>query len=180
MAHWNLYDQACGTTYDSTKAALAFDPRFWDTCEGQQTFKCLYLVEAGWGQFSQTGPAGLSSGTLSLKVLWGITALSSLHVVSSATSVSVTVGSEDVPATITKGVVTFNGVHTFHAGQTVEIRLTGGSVIVSGLCKPSWTEEEQCCLGQQNERHWLLQALAVFLLAMLSFLLGSVFGFHCS
>lgn len=28
MAHWNMFDQACGHRYDSTTRALSFDPRF--------------------------------------------------------------------------------------------------------------------------------------------------------
>jgi hypothetical protein len=46
--------------------------------EGATDAGSFYTVEGGWGVFSQTGPAGLPSGTLTLSVLWGAISLSSL------------------------------------------------------------------------------------------------------
>ena len=79
MAHWNIYDQACGHTYDSVTGALAFEPRTIVTAGGTSHFKCFYTVHGGWGEFSQTGPAGLPSGDLTLSVLWGRVQLRSLR-----------------------------------------------------------------------------------------------------
>ena len=83
MAHWNLYDQACGASFDSTQAALSFDPRFTQAVSGgERAFRCLFLAENGWGEFKQSGPAGLPSGTVSLSAAWGTVKLRSLKIVS--------------------------------------------------------------------------------------------------
>jgi hypothetical protein len=67
MGGWNLLDQAAGAKYDSTSASLAFDPRY-----NQTAFKCFVVVEGGWGQFTQSGPASdLPSGVLTLKCQFG-------------------------------------------------------------------------------------------------------------
>lgn len=48
MAHWNIYEQACGFTFNGPEATLSVDPRF-DTSH----FSCFISVGNGWGQYSQ-------------------------------------------------------------------------------------------------------------------------------
>ena len=59
---------------------------------GQRQFKCFVSLEGGWGEYSQTGPTGLASGTLTLSCLWGTMTLNSLGTVTSAKTASATVG----------------------------------------------------------------------------------------
>lgn len=80
MAAWNLFDQAVGVKYDSTSAAFSFDPRY-----SPESFQCFFIAETGWGEFKQSGPAGLPSGSLSMKVLHGNVNVRTLIVASSAT-----------------------------------------------------------------------------------------------
>ena len=128
MAHWNLYDQACGASFDSTQAALSFDPRFTQAVSGgERAFRCLFLAENGWGEFKQSGPAGLPSGTVSLSAAWGTVKLRSLKIVSTAKSVAARVGASTINAAIDGGVVSFADGLTLTTGSTATITLTGGS-----------------------------------------------------
>ena len=128
MAHWNLYDQACGASFDSTQAALSFDPRFTQAVSGgERAFHCLFLAENGWGEFKQSGPAGLPSGTVSLSAAWGTVKLKSLKIVSTAKGVAARVGASAINAAIDGGVVSFADGLTLTTGSTATITLTGGS-----------------------------------------------------
>ena len=40
--------------------------------------QCFFTVETGWGSFSQTGPAGLPTGVVTLSAKWGAVAIKSL------------------------------------------------------------------------------------------------------
>lgn len=86
MAAWNLLDQAVGFKYDSTKSAIGFDPRY-----NTEDFRCFFVAETGWGQFTQTGPEGLGKGVATLQALHGSVTLASLELNTSATQVSVLV-----------------------------------------------------------------------------------------
>ena len=127
MAHWNLFDQCTGHVYDCTKAALSFDPRSDVTLpDGTHQFRCFTCLEGGWGEFTQTGPAGLPSGKVSLACLWGSFSLATLGVVSSATKVVVTVDGAAVAATIAAGVITLSAKATIKAGSKLIVALSGG------------------------------------------------------
>ena len=122
MAHWNIYDQACGHTYDSVTGALSFDPR-----SNASNFKCFVVLSGGWGEFSQAGPEGLPSGELRLSVLWGKIHLRSLQVVSSAKSASANAGGQPLPVCLNDGVVTFGaGGLSLSEGSRLCITLVGG------------------------------------------------------
>lgn len=129
MAHWNLYDQACGVTYDSTKAALSFDPRFVNTMSGgEHSFRCLFLAEGGWGQFVQSGPPDLATGSIMLSVAWGTVRLKTLTVVSKAASATATVGGKNISVSIAtggSGCITFEGAGglTLREGSSLTIAL---------------------------------------------------------
>ena len=129
MAHWNLYDQACGVSYDSTKAALSFDPRFANAVSGgEHSFRCLFLAEGGWGQFVQTGPPGLATGSIVLSVAWGTVRLKTLTVVSKASDASATVDGKKISVSIATGggSVTFAGASglTLREGSSLVITLS--------------------------------------------------------
>ena len=79
MAHWNIFDQACGHVYDCTTEALSFDPRSDVAVSGgERMFKCFVSLNGGWGEFSQSGPAGLASGKVTLSCLFGTFTLKTL------------------------------------------------------------------------------------------------------
>jgi hypothetical protein len=101
MAHWNMFDQARGSRYDSTQGGggtIAFDPRLPD---GSTTadFNCFSIVPGGGGEYTQVGPTGLATGTLTLRCLRGCGSIFSIGafgvrilVPSSATAAKATVG----------------------------------------------------------------------------------------
>ena len=148
MAHWNIFDQACGHVYCAQSGALSFDPRSDVAVSGgARMFKCFYTVEGGWGEFSQTGPVGLASGKVTLSVLWGTILLKSLGVVSTAKKATATVDGTAHAVTISKGVITFTAGLTMSAApsggaapksQTLTITLSGGdhSVDLSSSATP--------------------------------------------
>ena len=147
MAHWNIYDQACGHVYDAVSGALSFDPRAQATlADGTTHFSCFAIVEGGWGEFTATGPSGLGSGSLSLRCVnngaapsepeydaGGGMSLMSLGVVSTATSATAALSSAGaetpaaVPCTIKGGVISFTGGVTITVGATLTVTLKGGA-----------------------------------------------------
>ena len=141
MAHWNIFDQACGHTYDSTSASLGFDPRYSPT-----NFKCFCSLEGGWGSFAQTGSdARLSSGTVTLTCLWGSFQLKQLRLCTTAKQVSASVaGAVVAGVTIANGVITLSSGNPIavKAGEALNIKLSGGAVTldVGGLHR-----RRQCC-----------------------------------
>jgi non-lysosomal glucosylceramidase len=93
MAHWNIYDQACGFRYNCHAAEtnlgtssgggdLSFDPRFNVT-----DFRCFVILQGGWGEYRQKLSETLSSGVCTLTCLHGSFSLASLGVETAATSV---------------------------------------------------------------------------------------------
>ena len=95
MASWNLYDQACGYTYDSTKAAIGIRPKVIQQQQRQEQdqqesapspccltrkanmfFQCFITVQDGWGEFRQD----FSTGQIELQALYGSMAVKSLSV----------------------------------------------------------------------------------------------------
>lgn len=132
MAHWNIYDQACGHVYDCTSRALAFDPRTFAAVDGggggDHSFKCFVSLEGGWGEFSQTGPPGMPSGKLRLSCLWGTFNLKTLTVISSAKKVTANIGCSEQAVTLAAGRITFTNGLTLKANATVEVDLGGGLV----------------------------------------------------
>ena len=94
---------------------------------GERAFHCLFLAENGWGEFKQSGPAGLPSGTVSLSAAWGTVKLKSLKIVSTANTVAARVGASTINAAIDGGVVSFADGLTLTTGSTATITLTGGS-----------------------------------------------------
>ena len=138
MAHWNIFDQACGHTYDSHTGALSFDPRSTlpvPSAPGETMFQCFIIVQDGWGTFSQTGPPGLPSGRLTLQCLFGTVAISSLGVVSTAGKAIATLhqGQQGKPIAVTfeKGVVSFPGGLRLPKGSSLTISLSPGDDIPS-------------------------------------------------
>ena len=153
MAHWNIFDQACGHIYCSQTGALSFDPRSDVAVSGgARMFKCFYTVEGGWGEFSQQGPAGLPSGKLTLSCIWGAgVELKTLGVVSSAKTATATVGGKSQAVSIAAGVITFTGGLTLAKGQSLTVTLGGGDyelnmAATAAICdgtlrqrRPAWT-----------------------------------------
>ena len=148
MAHWNIFDQACGHTYDSTRASLGFDPRYTPT-----NFNCFCSLEDGWGSFVQSGTdATLSSGTATLTCLWSSFKLQELRLNTTATQVSASIaGAAIAGVSISGGVVSLGSAAApvvVKAGQALEIKLSGGVVALAvaassaGCCGGS-----RCCGG---------------------------------
>jgi hypothetical protein len=127
MASWNLFDQSCGFEYDSTKSAIGYAPKTNATA-----FQAFITVQDGWGQFKQSGTAGLASGSASLEAIQGTIVVETLKLVSSATRVVAACGGKNVPATIAAGVITFSGGRfTIPTGSVLAITLSSADVTVS-------------------------------------------------
>ncbi len=225
MAHWNIFDQACGHVYDCTTEALSFDPRSDVAVSGgERMFKCFVSLNGGWGEFSQSGPAGLASGKVTLSCLFGTFTLKSLGVKSTAKTAKATVGGSAQAVTIADGVMTFTGGLTLKANSSIEITLSGGeaddiaiaippatadatsrerrpidssladavvqqpSCCPGGVCADGSTCPPGCCeptqqFGKQVNAsdaglgpHQMLGSAGMAFVALLFFLLGSVFG----
>lgn len=73
MSAWNLFDQACGFTYDCTQGSIGFEPTV-----NRTDFSCFYVFCGGFGKFTQKGDKDLASGVATLQVLHGSTPDSSL------------------------------------------------------------------------------------------------------
>jgi len=142
MAGWNLFDQCCGLVYDSTKGHLGFDPRTNAT-----NFNSFVLLQDGWGEFKQAGPAGLASGTVSLEAQYGTMSLSTLQVVSSATKVTATIAGKPIAATIANGgVITFPANAVLNTGDTLTIALASADNLgINMVCPPG--AGPACCPG---------------------------------
>ena len=148
MAGWNLFDQCCGLTYDSTKGHLGFDPRTNAT-----NFSSFVLLQDGWGEYKQVGPAGLASGTVSLEAQHGTMVLSTLQVSSSATKVTATVAGKSVAATISNGgLITFAGKVLLNTSDTLTVTLGNTVPVDVGIvvCPPG--AGPACCPGLRQRK----------------------------
>jgi len=124
MAHWNMYDQACGFEYNSCNngGTLSYSPKFNAT-----NFGCFVALHGGWGRYKQQGTAAvlnvdnseagiddgtciLSKGMCSLTCLFGRFQLGQWKVQTCATSVVATLdGKKDGVSVVSfqKGMVVF-------------------------------------------------------------------------
>ena len=141
MAGWNLFDQACGLVYDSTTGHMGFDPRSDAT-----KFNCFVSASGGWGEFTQTGPAGLASGTATLRAAWGSISLKTLGLVSTATHASFSIdGGASTPAVVTKGVVSFGAqAVTLKTGSILTVTLASAW---TAMAVPARQTVQECCPG---------------------------------
>tara|TARA_B100000795_G_C22776814_1_gene430382 strand:+ start:127 stop:1620 length:1494 start_codon:yes stop_codon:yes gene_type:complete len=149
MAHFNIFDQACGFKYSCIDASLTFDPRM-----NQTNFRCFVSLNNGWGNYSQTGVAGrrkrrvngdgindgnvetkdqeqsivtLASGHCDLTCLWGEMVVRTLNIMTTATQATATVNGKGIPiASFLNGVVTFTTDVTLNVTDVLSIALTGG------------------------------------------------------
>ena len=145
MAHWNIFDQACGIIYDSTSGSLSFDPRI-----NQSKFNCFCTLNGGWGEFSQTGILGeeeqnfvlmgtekvqtnkkhvvaLASGHATLKCLWGSFSVNSLGLKTTGITATATVNGASVDiASFIGGVVTFFAAVVLHVNDVLIVSVDGG------------------------------------------------------
>lgn len=111
MASWNVYDQACGFTYDSTDAAISICPKvlvvqqqddekqrrqeqqqpFPPSCrtgterKGTTSFRCFVTVQDGWGEFRHD----FTTNTVELRALYGFMEIKSLSVLYCSSSPSI-------------------------------------------------------------------------------------------
>jgi len=131
MAGWNLFDQCAGFAYDSTTGHLGYDPRTNAT-----DFKCLCIVQDGWGTFSQAGAAGLPSGTVTLEAICGSMSVTTLGVVSNAKSATADIDGHAITVSIAAGVITFSPKLSLKEGSTVTVKLAGGAAAKKPLCCP--------------------------------------------
>jgi non-lysosomal glucosylceramidase len=133
MAHWNIFEQACGYSYDCTKGAMRFDPRY-----APEKFQSFFVTGSGWGQYTQSGSdAHLSSGRLSLVVEYGSQPLTTLTTVSTATQASATLTPAGklpqlVGVSISAGVLTFSPPITVSKGAQLDVVLSGGGGVGEG------------------------------------------------
>ncbi|VEU40362.1 unnamed protein product [Pseudo-nitzschia multistriata] len=101
MAGWNLLDQACGFSYDSTKAAIGFRPGIHAT-----SFSCFCTFAGGFGEFRQTGTTTtangtvLAEGTVRLGVLYGSTKLKTIRLNTTARVVKASLDGKSLDASI--------------------------------------------------------------------------------
>ena len=140
MAGWNLFDQAAGFVYDATKGLVKYDPRTSAT-----NFQCFCTLENGWGQYTQSGAAGLTSGTVTLESMCGTMSLTTLQVVSSAKTASADVDGHSITAMISAGAITFSpsGI-SLKEGSKLTVKLSGG-IVPAPASAPACCPESGCC-----------------------------------
>jgi non-lysosomal glucosylceramidase len=120
MAAWNLFDQACGFFYDSTKGAIGFAPKINATA-----FSCFCVFHQGFGQFEQRGDDNLAEGTAKICVLYGsLNGLRIIHLQSTAHVVIATLDGTAIDASIEIGGIIKLAMVSIPAGSTLEIRLS--------------------------------------------------------
>lgn len=131
MAHWNVFEQACGYRYDATASTMRFDPRY-----AADKFNCLFVSGSGWGVYTQAGAdTHLTTGELSLTLKFGSQPLATLATVSTATSATATIlhpGGPPPPiahpsVSIADGVLTFSPPISLEQGDVLRVKLGGGS-----------------------------------------------------
>ncbi len=123
MSAWNLFDQACGHNYDSTRAAIGFLPRI-----NSDQFSCFCTFGGGFGEFQQrtTCKTGkFASGNASLKVFYGAIELKSIHLNTSAHVVAVSLDGQSINASIDpNGLVAFDDKITIGEDSTLSLTLS--------------------------------------------------------
>jgi non-lysosomal glucosylceramidase len=138
MAGWNLFDQACGYSYDSTRGMIGFSPKINSTA-----FSCFCVFHKGFGQFEQkssrssgerSGDDGVintednfANGEVRLRVLYGsLNDLRTIHLQTTAHVVVATINGaviDDVSIDV-GGIVTLATVLSIPAGSTLELQLS--------------------------------------------------------
>lgn len=102
------------------KSSLSFDPKF--TPDNFQTF---FITESGWGNYSQQGSdTKLSSGKVTLTVLWGQVTLNRFGFTSVATNATVTLNGNPVSATST------NNGKTLFVNFSSKLLIPKGGILV--------------------------------------------------
>lgn len=151
MAAWNLYDQACGFSYDATKGMIGFAPKI-----NADAFSCFCVFHEGFGQFEQNGTGNLATGTAKLRVLYGaMVELSSLHLQSTAHVVEATLDGNPLQTSIeVGGIVKFDKI-SISSGSTLEIRL-------SSPCSESYLQAPTSFNKDVDRKEWSLRQLIQF------------------
>jgi hypothetical protein len=156
MAHWNMFDQACGFKYDSTAGAVGYDPRPMTSGAPVTDFKCFVTLEGGWGQFAQSGANGLPNGKASLTCLHGTGfTVKSFTLASSATTATATAGGAAVSlkAASVAGslVLTFDSAVMVKVGAPGALMITIGNghspVVIDIDAATAATPPTDCCAG---------------------------------
>ena len=143
MAAWNLYDQACGFTYDCTQSLISFQPKI-----NQTDFSCCFVFNGGFGKFTQTADeSDLSWGSISLLVLHAISSdsclqLKSIQLHTNAHVVEVDVDKSPIDSSIDPaGLIQFSQ----------PISLKKESVLSIRLSSPCYTNNEKSVLNEKND-----------------------------
>jgi len=145
MSGWNLLEQACGFSYDSTRAAIGFFPAI-----SADSFSCFCVFHNGFGEFQQQtttpakptaaaspGDGKFSSGTVSFRVLYGSIELKTMHLDTTANSVVALLDGQGVKASIgADGSVAFDTKIAIGEDSTLTLTLSsnnGTSEMISDL-----------------------------------------------
>ena len=129
MSGWNLFDQACGLAYDSTKASIIFLPKIHS-----ESFSCFCTFHQGFGELKQetnaTSDAKFSSGKVSFKVLYGSAELQKIQLYTTAHVVVASLDGQFLNASIgIDGVVAFD----------TKIALEEDTMLTLSLSSPCYT-----------------------------------------
>jgi uncharacterized protein (DUF608 family) len=137
MSGWNLLEQACGFSYDSTRAGIGFSPAI-----SAESFSCFFVFHNGFGEFQQQtttnakpataaaspGDGKFSSGTISFRVLYGSIELKTMHLDTTANSVVASLDGQGVKASIgADGVVAFDTKIAVGEDSTLTLTLSSSS-----------------------------------------------------
>jgi hypothetical protein len=140
MSGWNLFDQACGVTYDSTKASISFLPKIHS-----ETFSCFCTFHQGFGELKQdtkaTSDAKFSSGKVSFKVLYGSTELQKIQLNTTAHVVVASLDGQALNASIgVDGVVAFD----------TKIAIGEDSMLTLTLSSPCYTRRSMFPIANEE------------------------------
>lgn len=197
MAHWNIFDQACGFRYSchpsetpvdrptgvAQGGCLSFQPR----CSVSD-FCCFVILNGGWGEYCQVGTedstsnengvTALSSGTCLLSCLHGSFCLSSLGVHTTASMVNVTLDGIPIQvASFNEGVAVFVKSMTMAQGSRLCLVFQKGEKALA--------KAENGCTnildGLQKRKRKMEPFLLWFALALFSYFMHEIHVWaHCS
>ena len=137
MSGWNVFDEACGFTYDSTRAAVGFFPKI-----NSESFSCFCSFCNGFGEFKQEHGAcdddgKFSSGKASFKALYGSIDIKSIQLATCVHVVEASLGGETLKASVdATGLVTFD----------TKITIGEDSTLTLTLSSPCGAQEKPSCL----------------------------------
>jgi hypothetical protein len=159
MAAWNVFDQACGFAYDSTKGSITFKPKLNKT-----DFSCFCTFHEGFGQYEQKGDERLSFGTVKFQVLYGSTTINTMILNTTAHVLEASLDGKSVNASINiGGIICFSDKMSIEKGSSLQL-------VLSSPCRDKQSKHDLMRAMRQHD--WGTQWVCYIVFTLLS--IGSI------